>query len=286
MIRRCCVYRSMVCRRPTRRRAIRGTRDLSIAGSYGNEMCGTIVRRERPLHGGDGRTIVIDAREQRTILRRDANVLHLRRGHAIPCRATHRNLLRRRTRPYAVRTTVISDTVAAIVALHVSIRVNRSAKATADARHVAVVTKAPITPTSAVVAVPVVAAAVIHAAVVTDRRAPVARIPHVVAAVPAPVTRRPEVPGLWRIRPRSRNPKVTVGAPRPIARNPNIIGTGYVRLLVLRNRRRRISDVHTDIEVCTDIDVRSDTNAHRHLRERSNGEAGNNGRCYNCPEYG
>ena len=103
-------------------------------------------------------------------------------------------------------------------------------------------------PASTFIAMPDVAAAVVHAAVESNMLAPVTDVEQKYAFVPAPVTRRPEHTDLRRIQPRAGHPEVAFPAVPPIARSPQIAGLRARRLVVDRQRRRRFGHAYVDIE--------------------------------------
>ena len=102
----------------------------------------------------------------------------------------------------------------------------------------AVVEEVPTSPVSAGIAGANVAESVIHAAVETDVRSPIARIPDIDPFMPTPIARRPEQADRRRRRPRAGHPEVAVRAVGPIAGRPDITVAGTRRLLINRQRRR------------------------------------------------
>src|SRR5208282_4652548 len=93
--------------------------------------------------------------------------------------------------------------------------------------------------------------AVINPTVESDVRSPVARMPAVSAAHESPVAGRPKQTGIRRRNPRSRNPVVAHrGTVAPVAGCPKKSFGGAGRLLIYRQRRRRLGDRNTDCNLC------------------------------------
>src|SRR5208283_174173 len=105
-------------------------------------------------------------------------------------------------------------------------------------------------PVAAVVAVPYVSIAVVHAAIEADVQPPVAVVEAVEPAVEAPVARSPQRALIRRRNPVARNPVVSLRPPRPVSRRPQIVGIRRGRLVVLRQRRRRIAGLPIGQIVC------------------------------------
>src|SRR3989440_8652346 len=91
-----------------------------------------------------------------------------------------------------------------------------------------------------------IAEAVVDAAVEPHVRAPVAAMPEVRSALPAPVSRRPQEADARRLRPGSGYPVVVVVGPGPVARDPEVARRRTGRLHVHRQRRRRDVDRYAD----------------------------------------
>src|SRR5207244_12755481 len=94
---------------------------------------------------------------------------------------------------------------------------------------------------------PSVAVPVIDPAVESDRRAPVAVIKEITAAVVRPVTRGPVKADTRRQGPIARHPIIIEAIERPVTRRPEISSRGSVRLGVNRDRRRREADRDADV---------------------------------------
>ena len=101
-------------------------------------------------------------------------------------------------------------------------------------------------PSSAVVAVPPVAVAVIDSAVESDGRSPVAVVEEVIAAVVGPVSWRPQESDARRKDPGARDPVIT-GIVGPVARRPNIAWGWGVGLLIYRYRGWRDPNRYADL---------------------------------------
>src|ERR1700751_1410616 len=89
----------------------------------------------------------------------------------------------------------------------------------------AVVIEPVVAPVPALVAMTGVAEAVVHSAVETDLRRPVARIPLEKSIRPAPVARGPEKPDGRRLHPGAGNPEVAIRTVAPVPRNPDVTGS-------------------------------------------------------------
>ncbi len=115
-----------------------------------------------------------------------------------------------------------------------------------DGSVVVEVVVAPITP---VIAYAGITEAVVDAAVIADRRGPVAGVIDVIVVrvVPVPVTRRPQQIGSGRQRPVTGHPIIFSVIPRPIAGDPEESRAGNRRLRIDWNRRRGRRSGHQDV---------------------------------------
>jgi hypothetical protein len=104
----------------------------------------------------------------------------------------------------------------------------------------AVVVEVVAVPITAIVAVAGVAEAVVDAAIEADMQAPVAAIESPAVVVPAPISGRPESSVVRRSAPRSWDPVITGRSPAPVTGSPEIVGCRRLRLIVFRQRRRRL----------------------------------------------
>lgn len=110
----------------------------------------------------------------------------------------------------------------------------------ADVVNGAVVGELIAVPVAALVADADIAKAVIDSAVEADVTAPVSAMETVAVVDEAPVSRRPKRALIGRCAPRSGNPVVAGWRIAPIAGGPEITGLWDGRLLVFRERRRRL----------------------------------------------
>ena len=113
-----------------------------------------------------------------------------------------------------------------------------------DVDHGAIIADVAMVPVTAFPAVAVIAMAIVDPAVPAHFAAPIPFVEAIGAIIPAPPSRSPHEAGLgWQI-PVSGNPVIIVDpvAPRPISGNPDIVGAGQRRLIIDRQRRRRIAD--------------------------------------------
>ena len=112
-----------------------------------------------------------------------------------------------------------------------------------DAIDGAVVEEVVAVPVAALIAVAAVSESVVDAAIEADVRAPVSAMEEIAAAEEAPVRRRPERADVGCSYPDAGNPVITSGRVAPVAGSPEVIGCWSGRLLVLGQRRRRLSSL-------------------------------------------
>jgi hypothetical protein len=112
--------------------------------------------------------------------------------------------------------------------------------AVVDMIHAAVVVEVRPIPVSAVVAETEIPKSIVDATVKSDVPSPVPMVKAIRAAIVTPVSRGPQRTDKRRFNPASRNPVVAIRAPRPVSRSPQVIRIRSWRLVILRNRRRRI----------------------------------------------
>ena len=98
--------------------------------------------------------------------------------------------------------------------------------------HRTVVVKLSVLPTSALIAGTTIAKAVVDPTVEADLRTPVAVIPAIGVAAPAPITGSPEQTNLGSHHPRTRHPEVAFIPISPVAGGPDIPGGGHHGLCV------------------------------------------------------
>jgi hypothetical protein len=111
----------------------------------------------------------------------------------------------------------------------------------------AVVPEAAAVPVAAVEADTEVAEAVVDATVVADGAAPVATVPAIVTAVPAPVAGRPESADVGSDDPGTVYPVVAAVTPGPVAGCPEIAVAGALGLVVGRNGGRSVASFDDDL---------------------------------------
>jgi hypothetical protein len=150
--------------------------------------------------------------------------------------AHHSQLLSRGPRLDSATPAVVTDAIAAVFPHLIVVNV-------VDGRghvgHRAVVVQSAVIPISAVIATARISIAVVDAAVVTNVRTPVARVPMVVAVIVAPPGRRPKRTYVRSHNPRAGYPVITGAGIAPVAWRPNVIVAGSGRLAVLGKRGRR-----------------------------------------------
>src|SRR5215469_5494201 len=110
-----------------------------------------------------------------------------------------------------------------------------------EVRHCTVISEFPTPPLAADKADAAVAIAVVNAAVETNMRSPVARVPSVYSSFITPIARRPQQAGPRRLHPHARDPEVARIAVGPVAWGPDVTRCRQGRLLV--NRQGGRSDV-------------------------------------------
>src|SRR5450631_4568951 len=192
------------------------------------------AERAGPRRRGDGRVSLILAGTQRRLAARHRRVLSLFRSRIdVPftdCGQLRRRGLRMNAVAAVVAHAIDGDVVNDGFVVHIG---NVHA---ADVVDGTVVVKMAAPPVAALVAIAAVSIAVIHAAVKSHLRAPVAGMPEKYRALHSPVPRRPEIIGLRRQHPRSRHPVIVlvVIAPSPVSRGPEIAIFGDLGLVVDR----------------------------------------------------
>jgi len=149
----------------------------------------------------------------------------------------HSQLLRRRPRIDSATSAVKADPAAASVRHLVVVNIMNGGGI--NICHGAVIGKPALIPICAVVATPRVSIAVIDAAVVTNMRTPVTRVPVVVSVVVAPPGRRPERSYIRGKHPHPGDPIIAVARIIPVTGRPNIVVAGGGRLAVIGKGRRR-----------------------------------------------
>ena len=98
-------------------------------------------------------------------------------------------------------------------------------------------------PVAALVAPSGIAVAVVHAAIKSDIPAPVAMIEAVSAIAEAPIAGRPERSLVGRRGPGSRDPVIAGRSIGPVSGSPKIARLGNRRLIIFRQRRRRLRGI-------------------------------------------
>ena len=104
----------------------------------------------------------------------------------------------------------------------------------------AVVVEDTSVPVAALVAHAHIAVSIVDSAIEPNVPAPVAVEEHVVIVRIAPITRRPQRAAIGSLHPHAGHPIVARGSPRPVARGPLISIARSRRLIIGRQRRRRL----------------------------------------------
>src|SRR5262249_21472200 len=134
----------------------------------------------------------------------------------------------------------------------------------------AVIAEDAVLPVTALIADAHIAEAVIDAAVKPDMRPPIASMPDIRAAAPAPVARRPEHADDGRLHPGARHPIIALVAPGPITGGPDVTRTGDRRMIVDRQWRWGYPHANADGDLC----IRGGRQRHRRRRDQQrNGRA-------------
>jgi hypothetical protein len=187
--------------------------------------------------------------------------VHGRQHRVVGAGSVHMlGLRRRRPRVLLVRRCLfrragagVSSAVAAVIAHPVGRVVDNGLVVNVvNVRHVhviyrSVVLEGSVIPISAFIAGTAIAVAVVDAAIKADMRTPVAFIPGIGIAAPAPITGSPEQARFGSHHPRTRHPVVAFIPVSPVARRPQVTIGGGHRLLVYRQRRGSDRDRHAEL---------------------------------------
>ena len=153
-------------------------------------------------------------------------------------------LSRSRAHPDSLRAAVVAHTVVHVgpVDDHVAL-INISDMHAAEVIDGTVVSEVVAMPVAALVADAHVAEAIIHAAVEADVATPVTAVESIAAADKTPVAGCPERALIGRLSPCAGNPVIARRCPSPVAGRPEVSRFGDGRLLIIRQRRRRLRRV-------------------------------------------
>ena len=204
--------------------------------------CPDNVRRSeggRPRSGGDRGAALIDPCLQLGILARLVDVPHLHHGRRnMPLARRQLVSIARRRRDASGAAVVAHLVDGDVVDYRLVVRV-------VDNRRVDIVDRRVVPelvafPATAFKALAHIAAAVIDSAVEPHVRTPIPGVKQKHAATPTPIPGRPEHADLRRHDPGSGNPKISFPAIAPIAGRPQVTGLRTRRLLIVRQRRRRL----------------------------------------------
>jgi hypothetical protein len=165
-------------------------------------------------------------------------MLHLRSHRRCPGIANHSLLLRRRPSLDSTSAAVVADPIPSAVRHLVVVNMVNSGRI--HIRYRTVIFHSAVVPISAVVAAARISITVIDAAIVSDVRTPIATVPMVGATIVTPPGRRPERAHIRGHDPSAGNPVITGACIAPVAGRPNVIVAGSGRLIVFRQRRRRL----------------------------------------------
>ena len=204
------------------------------------------VRNHRTRIHGHCRPAFIRAVELSFILRRLTPHLHLRRHGRIALFMEHRNLRRSRLRLHAAAPAIEAHAVHHAVVHHHIVDHHVMHIHVVDRIYVhvvdcGVVEEVIVVPVPAVVSITGISVAVVDAAVEPDVQPPEPVMEAVISAHKSPVSRRPQRTHIGCRHPVTRDPVVSSLPPRPVARSPEVIRVRCRRLIVIRQRRRRLS---------------------------------------------
>ncbi len=189
-------------------------------------------------------TAVVVSVELRALMARQLMLLPL-----IPRRleAWSADLVVSRSRTTTTVATVVADAVG--VPAHHGAPIGIVDHGHIDVIDLAIVVEATVAPVTAFVATAEITVAIVDAAIETDSRTPITCAPDEKAAVPGPITRRPQIARLGRQHPGAGHPEITaiVRTPGPVPRRPQVARRRTRRLRVDRQRRRRHLYRHEDL---------------------------------------
>ena len=216
--------------------ALGGTSCPGARGA-GAERSASAIELRRARRRGDRRMAVVLREAQRRILARHLYMIHLLGGRRGVLRARGGDLLLCGRRREAAGAAVITDLRPMGDGERLLIDIGQTNIAEIVGRAIVEETIAP--PVAALVTGAAITMAIVHAAVKSDRGAPIARIESKGAVSPAPITRRPQQAAARRLGPGARNPVIAgiVGI-GPVTWRPDIAGAGNRRLIVFGQRRR------------------------------------------------
>lgn len=192
---------------------------------------------------------MIGLKEVGLVLAGDVPVCQLRLDRTHAAFSLRGLFLHRRTRHDAALPAVIADAVHrdviddGFVDIHVT---NDCGVHMADS---GVVVEVVSTPVAAFIAAAIVAVAVVHAAIETDVRTPVSRMPDVAAVTPAPPAGSPEQAVRRSHDPGTGHPVVVIAVPCPVTGRPDVIRPRANRLIINGERRRRRADGNSDADL-------------------------------------
>ena len=139
-------------------------------------------------------------------------------GSGLVVLSRHRRLFRTGPRADSACSVKTGPVIAVVHVLAVSVMNGRCI----HAAHRGVIGKVPTLPAAAVKSASAIAEAIVHAAIETHGRAPVAGVKTVKASCKTPIARRPEQTGLRRSHPRAAYPVIACVAITPVAGRPKV----------------------------------------------------------------
>jgi hypothetical protein len=247
--------RSRPRRRPRLTRSLPCPRSLRCMTSFTS-----VINRTRPTsrynasalkfprlrRSRDRRPPMILSRQHRAVATRGPPLLRLPRRQMHTRIASRRLLSRRRPSPESAPSAVVAYPAHRAI-VHRPARIHMVKPAAADPVHRTVVIESSVIPVATRIPHAGITKPIVDAAIEAHRRPPIAGIPEIRTAAPAPVSRSPQHTHLRRLNPRSGNPVITLIAVSPITGSPYIPLLRTDRLLIRHQRRRSDRNRHPNL---------------------------------------
>ncbi len=197
------------------------------------------IRNHRTCGHCRRRPAFVLVEELLAVLRSLLTHLDLRRHRRNPPLVHHGHLRNPRTHLQSTPSAVEADSYSRPL-VDLAMDVHIADHVHVHAIHCRVVEEVPAIPVAAVVASAEVAKPIVHPAVEPDMQAPEPMMEAIHVAHVSPVSWSPQCAHIRSRDPAARNPVIPSRSPRPISRRPQIIGIGSGRLVIVRQRRRRL----------------------------------------------
>lgn len=200
------------------------------------------VHRTR-ISGLDGFSM-IRLSKLRTIAFCLSHQLALRWNRTEALRARRLQLRLVRTSIQSAASSIIADARAVVIVVVVDVAHIDVTDVVIDPRNRAVVIERAPVPIATLIAVSEITVAVIHPAIETYVRTPIAAVPAVSASEKIPISRRPQRTHVGCKHPRSRHPVIASRRPVPISGGPDVVIAWAVGLLINRQLRWRLGSIN------------------------------------------